>query len=540
MELPHDDGSRNAPKQAAGNPPDSYYTAETRSIQFHSILYRDASDQRGESDTAETFRDLHLDQIIEAITLGRQEYNLVPFFRHPLTDLDAIKYRQEVMRDLEDAAIMRSVVSFSERMQSMRRCLNNASNSNYRYERERWFLDAAGIYCSTLTRLLHDLSQSSAASRGMRAFRAYVNEYLQTTSFKAFEAETKKLTDDLSRIRYSLLIREGKVTVGRYAGETDYSAAIEQTFEKFRRGAVREYLAQLPARSGMNHIQAQVLEGVAQLYPETFRALILHFAEYAAYPDATIARFDREIQFYVAYLDYLQRFLRPGLRFCYPQLSATSRELVSHEAFDMALAGKRLEEKAQVITNSFFLHGRERLFVVSGPNQGGKTTFARMFGQLHYIARLGCQVPGTQANLFLCDGIFTHFEREEDIKHLRGKLHQDLVRIREIINRITPNSIVIMNELFSSTTLEDAVFLSKQIMKRLCEVGVLGVWVTFLTELATFNEMTVSTVSTVIPNDPATRTFKLERRPAEGITYAITVAEKHRLTYSQIRERLQT
>ncbi|MEW9570394.1 hypothetical protein ABQJ54_01375 [Rhodanobacter sp. Si-c] len=505
---------------------------------FASILHPDSAEAAWPDEAPSCIHDLGLDQVIATIAATCPDDELAPIFHLPLRDLDSIAYRQEVMRDLGTGALRQAVSAFRQRMRTMRERLARTGKLHCKPEKERWFLDAVLDYCDAVERLAQLLGNGKPASRGLRALDAFLAAYIASPAFVRLATSAKSLVVELSNIRYALLIKGSRVTVRPYGGEADYSRAVEATFEKFHREDSKDYRVGFRRLGGLNHVEAQILERVALLHPESFQRLEAFCAEHAQFEDATITRFDREVPFYLAYLAYMDKHRQRGLDFCYPELSATEKELEAHDACDLALADRLVDARQSIVRNGFFLHGEERLLVVSGPNQGGKTTFARMFGQLHYLASLGCPVPGTRVRLFLCDRILTHFEKQEDIASLRGKLKDDLVRIHGILEAATPDSIVILNEIFSSTTLEDASYLSKRIMATLSARDLLAVCVTFLAELAVFDGKTVSMVGTVDPQDPTIRTYRVERRPADGLAYAQAIARKYRVTGEWLRRRI--
>lgn len=507
---------------------------------FRSILFEGSEGANVPTREAPAFfRDLNLDQVVDAITANTKEYNLKPFFYHRLTDLGAIGYRQEVMRDLEDEALFQTIRSFSATMRRMRQDCAVAEKASYEYEKEAWLLDAADMHCEAVQQLLHGLNDVTPTARGLAAFQSYLEKYVASDRFQTLRSETQSLKAQLKAIKYCLLILGNSVTVRHYDAEIDYGTTVEEIFAKFENSEAKEDRAQSLAPSGLNQVEAMILDRVAQLYPDVFLALDAFCAKNKSYAERVLVDFDREIQFYIAWREYVEPFKRSGLHFCYPELSVTSKEVSNQDGFDLALAAKLLSEGATVVCNDFSLGGSERIFVVTGPNQGGKTTFARTFGQLHHLASLGLPVAGTRAQLYLADQLFTHFEREEDITTLRGKLQDDLFSIHEILNQATAKSIIILNEIFSSTTTNDALCLSERILETLSQLDLLAVCVTFIDELVSPNEKTVSVVAGIVRENPTLRTYRIERMPANGLAYAAALAAKYGLTFERIRERIK-
>lgn len=522
---------------SSGRPAGLAVTADRSSVAV-SVLFATPIEAPSAVSEPDFFTDLNLDQIVDSVLIGRDGYHLAPFFAIALHDRAEVEYRHEVFRDLQRREIIDAVRDFAHGMERMRECLQHAKKRYERLQQQAWFLYAIRCYCDTVAAFDTALSTVEINSAGLDAVREHVHVYVASAAFTELRDEARAVQDGLDQVRYTMQIKGSHVAVLRYADQPDYSTEIAATFDKFARGEARNYLVRYRNDDDLNHVEAQVLDLVVRLYPAEFEALQRLCDHRQGYVETTVGRFDREIQFYLAYLDHMKTFTSVGLSFCFPEIAETDKAVHATDTFDLALADTLVRAKEPVVCNDFHLEDRERILVVSGPNQGGKTTLARTFGQLHHLASLGLPVPGRSARLLLPDRLFTHFERRENLADLRGKLADDLVRIREILTHATASSVVVLNEAFTSTTLEDSLFLGKRVLERLTELDVLGVYVTFVDELASLNDAIVSMVSTVEADNPAVRTYKVIRRPADGRSYALAIADKYGLTYEQLKGRI--
>jgi len=512
---------------------------------FYSILFptREQHNAVRQTEAPACFKDLNLDQIFAPILKAKKEFELEGFFYTALHDPEIIAYRQDVMRELENDELRALFTGFSKTiydlgryMDTIRPALTAKDSWDNNYLARGRMLDYADRYCLTVSALSEGLTKLSLHSAGLGGFAEYLSAYCASEGYTELHAHVRRLRDELSTVRYCMLIKNGTIRVRQYEEQADHSQQILAAFEKFRQGEVKYYRQNLPEEPYAAHVEAAVLSMIATLYQDIFADLNGFCSKYFHFDDETVLRFSREIQFYLSWLDYVRLLRGVGLPFNYPKLCDTAERLYAFNGFDLALAALAREK---TVTNDFALNAPERIIVVTGPNQGGKTTFARAFGQMHYLASLGLCVPGSGSALYLFDNILTHFGREEDLSTLNGKLQDDLMRLHQLLAKATSQSVIIVNEIFSSTTLSDALFLGGQMMDALSSLCAPTVIVTFLDELATYGPETVSMMSTVKEDDPAERTYKIIRKPPNGLAYALYIARKHGLTYEQLSRRLK-
>jgi hypothetical protein len=503
---------------------------------FRSILFSDGErDLR--ADQPACFRDLNLDQVVAAVVARREQYALTAFFQTPLRTADEVAYRHEVFRDVEAESLRRDVAAFADEMRNVRAYLGLVGKQHFRLEKQRWLLDAALAYCAAINDLYAALRRIDLRSRGLRSFRDYLGAYVGSDQLGVVASEAGDVASGLAGVRYTARIKGGRVTVAAYDGEDDATAEVERTFARFRAGVAESHLITIPDSGSMGHVEAEIAERVARLFPDEFRALDEFCARHGDFLDSAIVRFDREVQFYLAYLEHVERL--STLPLAYPEIVSDWGGTLVEGGWDIALAGTaRSGASPPVVANGFAFERRERVLVVTGPNQGGKTTFARMVGQLHYLASLGLPVPAARARLALAAEVCTVFGQREDISTLRGRLDDELVRLKAILDQASDRSLILLNEVFGSTSVADAVFLGGEILARIAKLGCAAVWVTFADELASFGEETVSMVAGVEPDDQTKRTFAITRRPADGRAYAWAIAEKYGISYDALKQRV--
>lgn len=503
-------------------------------VEFESIIYRDNGVKTVMERETDIFRDLALDEIFAAINGHIHDNETESLLYMPMKSEQDIKYRQEVFQDLTDINISRGIESFSKDAEILQYNMKKLREVDS-VQRNRLFLDSAYLYCNSIISLLNCLDNNAVKSHGLNSLRNYLRSYSKSEEFRILASESKGVESAMESLRYMITVKGTRITVRRSIESEDFGAEIVKYFDRFLDGEQPEFKENYSYSTG--HVEASLVEMASRLYPDQFLRMESFYENHQNFINPVIERLMREIKFYTRYITYMRRFIDSGLDFCIPEIVSSGDVFYSRNSYDLALAGKLLDRGILPVTNGFYLEGGAKIILVTGPNNGGKTTFARAFGQMHYLASLGFPVPGSSARFQALDKIYTHFEKSETVENPVGRLEEELIRFHEIVKNATCRSIVIINEMLSSATLSDGIEIGKKIIENLKEIGCITVYVTFIHELSLI-EGTESYVAQVNNKDPEKRTYKIIKQPSNGMAYAHALAEKYGLSYEDLRRRI--
>jgi hypothetical protein len=283
----------------------------------------------------------------------------------------------------------------------------------------------------------------------------------------------------LEQISYGLHIHDGLLCVDFEAEKTDCVKDIRQDFdEKARWGVEAEVGRQeilLFRQAELSPLEVLVMKALAEKYPKEFRDV--HEAAQASQiiPEPFIGRFVKEVRFYFLYLDLMTKIRGKGCPFVYPDISEEGG-IEIRGAYDLALA----ISTQTVVPNDFVLSDEERSVIITGANQGGKTTFLRSVGLAQAMAQSGLFTAAQSLSCPVYSGVYTHFPNGEDKEMNSGLLEVELRKLDALIGVIRPGALLLMNESFATTTPGEAAFLSGQVTRALRESDITTFFVTHL------------------------------------------------------------
>ena len=254
-----------------------------------------------------------------------------------------------------------------------------------------------------------------------------------------------------------------------------------------------------------------------------------------------------EFEFLVKGTNMLRALRDKGCVLSLPEIRPVGERAFSATGLYNPCVALKIED--EIVANDVVFDENATIYVLSGPNRGGKSVITCAIGLAQVMMQLGMYVPAENAVMSPVDGIYTHFPTGADDTIDKGRLGEECARLSEILDCVTANSLVLLDESLSSTGSFEASYIAAEVLGGLAHVGCRCLFSTHLHELAAEIDninarskasggVAIDTLVAGIKGE-GKRSFKITRAKPDGKSYARDIAESYGLTYETILKRFE-
>jgi DNA mismatch repair ATPase MutS len=500
-------------------------------------------------------------------------------------DLEVIRYRQEVLQDLLDNPRL------VEKLEALLPIMDALGRYSYPLEKGANTLHEVSWRMGELQSIIDCILGLDAVfqeigdglgSQGLSRLREVISGMRSSTKFQDLERELPDLMDRLHtcasltigvNLDHNLLpveatllsVNEKKFTspglLDRLIGR-DHWAGIAPLHKVPLREASGPYSFPVDPELGRaaSPLMVPLFHDLAKIIEKITQPIARELQRFTEIQGRMFGALRRDLVFYLGGLRMIARMRGHSLPVCRPQLEPIEARLCQVEEtynVNLALVASTADLDRDlskiVVRNPLDVGPEGRILILTGPNQGGKTTYIQAAGLVQVLAQSGLYVPGTHARISLVDNIYTHFPKEEKIEAETGRFGDEAKRLGEIFHHITGNSLVLLNETLSSTSAGESLYLAQDVVRILRRAGLRAIYSTHLHELASLvdeinrtpgDSKVISLVASPVEEEPGSsgeirRSYRIEARPPMGRSSAREIAARYGIGYSQLEGTLK-
>ncbi|MCQ2499648.1 MAG: hypothetical protein MJ133_11785 [Lachnospiraceae bacterium] len=495
------------------------------------------------SDT--TYQNLAIEEIVDMVGVTKEEKDLIRGVLGVLPkDENTVVYRQEILKDLIDnedfcnelAEILKGLDILKE--------FNTHNHFSAVKRASLWnlidYMSEMDIYIKIvedLSKLLEDYEMQSKGLKEIKTLLADVINMDQIDELKeivnSLRAEISTLKSITVGINLSPELHPEEVRVLGFNTVPFFSK-----FSKTNWGASFSsgYRVRYKEPSQFMKYICDDMENALSKSVQSYKSELKKYINFKGYFLLDICN---DLKFYLLMAKFGRRLSSKGYSFSYPVINSNNTSVKIEGVYNVRLINKEVEN---IVKNDFEFSEKEKVFILTGPNRGGKTMLTQAVGITALFASQGLFVPADSYEGYIFDNILTHFPADENETIDLGRLGEEAVRIQKIVKQTTDKTLVLLNETYSSTSAVDGVYLAKDLVHILKHKNVPTIFNTHLHDLARMTEEmnkwdgngdVVSLTMEIVDN---VNTYRVIRKMPDSSSFAKNIAFKYGVTYEQMME----